>query len=116
MSILTCEACVSYGNLHGSSTFFRCRKGDCELRRYDMARLPRLGCYRPKPKPESACFEKAWREDNERLCLTGDAKPRMIYTAGWRAAIGEAMMIAYRRGALTISDEIKSLDPEGKDA
>lgn len=40
----------------------------------------------PKPEmPEMWELEKTWKADNDRLCLTGDAQPYMIYGAGWQA-------------------------------
>jgi len=52
-------------------------------------RLP-LICKHYDPKPELSAFEKAFEEDDYKLCINGDLRPKDAYKAGWNAAVDGA--------------------------
>ena len=46
--------------------------------------------YTPRPIHEPGAFEKAFEEDDYKLCINGDLRPKDAYKAGWNAAVAAA--------------------------
>ena len=92
MNEISCDNCGASCAGTTLNTFY-CSKAGHLFQRHWAYTLAAICKLYPVPKPaklsKPGLFEQAWDNDNDRLCLTGDAKPKTIYCAGYLAAIGQ---------------------------